>query len=87
MNDPRADKGWLRYLEHPDFRQKYTFAKQFQLQWLEGPILPTLLRLAAPNVLNLLALAGVITFDGFYLGRIGTNALAAGAWCALPWTA
>ena len=54
---------------------------------LEGPILPTLLRLAAPNVLNLLAFAGVITFDGFFLGRIGTNALAAGAWCALPWTA
>ena len=27
---------------------------------LEGPILPTLLRLAAPNVLTLLAFAGVI---------------------------
>jgi hypothetical protein len=43
---------------------------------LEGPILTTLLRLAAPNILNLLAFAGVITFDGFFLGRIGTNALA-----------
>jgi len=42
---------------------------------LEGPILPTLLRLAAPNVLNLFAFAGMITFDGFFLGRIGTNAL------------
>ena len=42
---------------------------------LEAPILPTLLRLAAPNVLTLLAFAGVITFDGFFLGRIGTNAL------------
>src|SRR5882757_6219543 len=31
---------------------------------LEGPILPTLLRLAAPNILNLLAIAGMITFDG-----------------------
>src|SRR4029077_20751603 len=30
---------------------------------LEGPILPTLLRLAAPNILNLLAFAGMITFD------------------------
>jgi len=38
---------------------------------LEGPVLPTLLRLAAPNVLNLLAFVGVITFDGFFLGRIG----------------
>src|SRR5215831_8705495 len=37
---------------------------------LEGPILPTLLRLAAPNILTLLAFAGVITFDGFFLGRI-----------------
>ena len=35
---------------------------------LEGPILPTLLRLAAPNVLNLLAFVGVIVFDGFFLG-------------------
>ena len=43
---------------------------------LKGPILPTLLRLAAPNILTLLAFAGVITFDGFFLGRIGTNALA-----------
>jgi hypothetical protein len=38
------------------------------------------LRLAAPNILNLLAFAGVITF----LGRIGTNALA-GASLAFPW--
>jgi putative MATE family efflux protein len=51
---------------------------------LEAPILPTLLRLAAPNILNLLAFAGVITFDGFFLGRIGTNALA-GASLAFPW--
>jgi putative MATE family efflux protein len=51
---------------------------------LEGPVLRTLLRLAAPNILNLLAFAGVITFDGFFLGRIGTNALA-GASLAFPW--
>ena len=51
---------------------------------LEAPILPTLLRLAAPNVLNLLAFAGLITFDGFFLGRIGTNALA-GASLVFPW--
>jgi MATE family, multidrug efflux pump len=51
---------------------------------LEGPILATLLRLAAPNVLNLLAFVGVITFDGFFLGRIGTAALA-GASLAFPW--
>jgi putative MATE family efflux protein len=51
---------------------------------LEGPILPTLVRLAIPNILTLLAFAGVITFDGFFLGRIGTNALA-GASLAFPW--
>lgn len=51
---------------------------------LEGRVLPTLLRLAAPNVLNLLAFAGMITFDGFFLGRISTNALA-GASLAFPW--
>src|SRR5438128_197762 len=51
---------------------------------LEGPILATLLRLAAPNVLNLLAFVGVITFDGFFLGRIGTDALG-GASLAFPW--
>ena len=50
---------------------------------LTGPILPTLLRLAAPNVLNFLAFLGVIVFDGFFLGRIGTNALA-GASLAFP---
>jgi putative MATE family efflux protein len=51
---------------------------------LEGPILSTLLRLSAPNILNLLAFVGVITFDGFFLGRIGTDALA-GASLAFPW--
>src|SRR5882724_7938896 len=50
---------------------------------LDGPILPTLLRLAAPNVMNLLAFVGVIVFDGFFLGRIGTDALA-GASLAFP---
>jgi putative MATE family efflux protein len=38
--------------------------------------LSTLLRLAAPNVLNLLAIAGMITFDGLFLGRLGADALA-----------
>src|SRR5215468_4898901 len=51
---------------------------------LEGPILPMLLRLSAPNILNLLAFAGMITFDGFFLGRISTDALA-GASLAFPW--
>jgi len=51
---------------------------------LEGPVLSTLLRLAAPNVLNLLALAGMITFDGLFVGRLGADALA-GVSLAFPW--
>jgi len=43
---------------------------------LEGPVLSTLLRLSAPNVLNLLAIAGMITFDALFLGRLGADALA-----------
>jgi putative MATE family efflux protein len=43
---------------------------------LEGPIFSTLLRLSAPNVLNLLAIAGMITFDGLFLGRLGADVLA-----------
>jgi putative MATE family efflux protein len=51
---------------------------------LEGPIFATLLQLAAPNILNLIAFVAVIIFDGFFLGRIGTDALA-GASLAFPW--
>ena len=43
---------------------------------LEGPILPTLLRLSTPNVLNLFAIVGMITFDGLFFGRLGADALA-----------
>ncbi len=51
---------------------------------LEGPIFATLLRLSAPNILNLVAFVAVVTFDGFFLGKIGTDALA-GASLAFPW--
>ena len=43
---------------------------------LEGPVLPTLLRLSAPNFLNLFSIAALITFDGVFVGRLGTDALA-----------
>src|SRR5258708_4318158 len=51
---------------------------------LEAPILPTLLRLSTPGVLNVLALAGMITFDGLFIGRLGADALA-GVSLAFPW--
>jgi putative MATE family efflux protein len=50
---------------------------------LEGPVFSTLLRLAVPNILNLLAIAGMITFDGLFLGRLGPDVLA-GASLAFP---
>src|SRR5262249_28543762 len=51
---------------------------------LEGPLFSTLLKLSAPNILNLLAFAGMVTFDGFFLGRLGSDALA-GASLVFPW--
>jgi putative MATE family efflux protein len=43
---------------------------------LNGPVLPTLLRLATPNVLGLFANTIVIGFDGYIVGRLGADALA-----------
>lgn len=43
---------------------------------LRGPVLPTLLRLATPNVLGLFANTVVIGFDGYIVGRLGADALA-----------
>jgi len=43
---------------------------------LRGPVLPTLLRLATPNVLGLFANTIVIGFDGYIVGRLGAEALA-----------
>lgn len=43
---------------------------------LEGPIVPTLLRLAAPNVVVMVAQAAVGLIETFYVGKLGTDALA-----------
>ena len=43
---------------------------------LEAPIVPTLLRLAAPNVLVMLAQAGVGLIETWFVGKLGTDALA-----------
>ncbi len=43
---------------------------------LEAPIAPTLLRLAAPNVLVMLAQAGVGLIETYFVGMLGTDALA-----------
>lgn len=51
---------------------------------LHAPVFATLLRLSAPNVLNLLALVGLITFDAIFVGRLGAEALA-GVSLVFPW--
>ena len=43
---------------------------------LEGPIVPTLLRLAAPNVLVMVAQAAVGLIETYFVGKLGTDALA-----------
>ena len=43
---------------------------------LEAPILPTLLRLGAPNVLVMLAQAGTGLVETYFVGQLGTDALA-----------
>ncbi|KQP47582.1 MATE family efflux transporter [Pseudorhodoferax sp. Leaf274] len=45
-------------------------------QLLHAPLLPTLLRLATPNVIGLFAMTIQIGYDGFILGRLGHEALA-----------
>jgi len=45
-------------------------------QLLDGPVAPTLLRLAAPNVLVMVLQAAVSTLDGVFVGRLGADALA-----------
>ena len=43
---------------------------------LEGPILPTLLRLAWPNVLVMLGQASTGLIEVYWVGSLGTDALA-----------
>ncbi len=43
---------------------------------LEAPVLPTLLRLAAPNVVVMLVQAASSTVDAFFVSRLGADALA-----------
>lgn len=46
------------------------------LRLLEGPVAPTLLRLAAPNVAVMVAQAAVSTMDAVFVGWLGSDALA-----------
>jgi Na+-driven multidrug efflux pump len=44
-------------------------------QMLHGPLVPTLLRLATPNIVGLFAMTVVIGYDGYILGKVGADAL------------
>ena len=44
---------------------------------LQGPIIPTLLALASPNIVGLFAQTLTIAYDGFIVAQLGTDALAA----------
>jgi Na+-driven multidrug efflux pump len=44
---------------------------------IEGPIAATLIRLAAPNVLVMLAQTSVGLVETYFVGKLGTDALAA----------
>src|SRR5487761_1809439 len=43
---------------------------------IEGPIAATLIRLAAPNMLVMLAQTAVGLFETYFVGKLGTDALA-----------
>ena len=53
-----------------------TLAQARVQQMLHAPLLPTLLRLATPNVMGLFAMTVVIGYDGYILGLMGADALA-----------
>jgi len=44
---------------------------------LEGPVVPTIVSLAAPNVLNVAVQSVVLIADGWFVGQLGTTELAA----------
>src|SRR5258706_15574253 len=52
-------------------------AKRLPPDLLHDPIVPTLVRLASPNVVGLLAQTLTIAYDGYIVARLGTDALAA----------
>ena len=43
---------------------------------LEGPIVPTLLRLAVPNIFVMLVQSAVALVEAYFIGMLGTDALA-----------
>jgi putative MATE family efflux protein len=61
---------------HPTAAQEPTPASSRTEQLLRGAIVPTLLRLAAPNTLVMLAQAATGLIETYFVARLGTDALA-----------
>ena len=66
----------MNTLAPPTVPSVATPAPSRTLLMLHGPLLPTLLRLATPNIVGLFAMTVVIGYDGYILGRLGADALA-----------
>src|SRR5215470_13089852 len=64
----------LQFLEHAAPEQPRYDPRTRVL--IEGPIAPTLIRLAAPNVLVMLAQTSVGLVETYFVGKLGTDALA-----------
>jgi len=57
-------------------RQRASVAPARTVQLLEGPVLPTLLRLTGPNIGEAAARIAFVVFDAIYVSWLGTDALA-----------
>ncbi|MBE0619378.1 MAG: MATE family efflux transporter [Burkholderiales bacterium] len=63
-------------LRSPNRTAHSTSPADARTQLLSGPILPTILRLSVPNVALVCAQAGVNVAETYFVGRLGTDALA-----------
>src|ERR1700742_2488685 len=61
---------------HPEAKPAKTGNEQTRAAILTGPILPTLLKLALPTMVVLVAQTAVNIAEGYYVGFLGTDALA-----------
>src|SRR5215472_11994249 len=59
-----------------DINTAPTLVSERTRRLLEGPVLSTLLRLAAPNIVVVFIQAASSTFDTFFVARLGTDVLA-----------
>src|SRR5438309_9317725 len=79
MTDRRYDPNVTRSVQDPDVVAPQATVPRFDSRTrllLEGPIVGTLLRLATSNVLVMLMQASVGLIETYFVGKLGTDALA-----------